>query len=446
MLYNFFSSTKYKHWLYGLLIGLIVFFSLVSIVYEEWTISSDNISGNLSVEEVGFYLHFSHYNNEDKNWELLPADMKITLASLFPNFIEQQNIVKSLSPQEYAYVLFKQTDEIAESWLLFWPQQTLPILPNNLTAATSGNLLIISQQAEQVKQKYFNQNLVNNSLAAAIWPGFSRPARVPYAFIDFAKLPTNFQKFDLQGTWRVEIYDSFIEIVALTKQTNRQSNYANSQWLDSFYGEDMFFYNLNPVELNWIWQQNQASNNWYKNLQKIQAMTGINLEQELINLGGYYNLVVSAPVEYGELPTWVAGLPNEAQVHNLLVQIVGKILGYSNPQIKETFLPDKTVIKEFIAQDQIPDFQTYSLSGQEINIIYFSPSDYLFYTQINNQYVIGNSLKLLNRLISRAQGEAKQTICQNNPEANFSFKSIDKEFYSFSYWSNTKLPIFRFCY
>ncbi len=445
MLNNYLLSTKFKHWLFGSLVSLLVVFGLVSIVYEDLNVSSDNIISNLTTENIGFYLHFSHALVDDANWQSVPTDLKTNLLSSFPDFFAQQNLINSLSAQEYAYVIFRSEEMNDVGWLVYWPQQTLPELADNLTAATSGNLLIIGYQAEAIRDKYFSTKSGNDSLLIKVWPGFSRPSDAPYAYVDFNNLASGYNKFNLSDSWRLEIYKNYIEIKSLEKSDQVINNHKNKQWLQSFSGENMFFYSLKADELIWLWQQNQSAD-WYKYVKKLQAMSGVNIEQELIKLGGYYDLVVSMENKKKEnVPAWLISSPAEQKIHNLIFQVTAKILGYFNPQIKDTILPDKTVIKEFIATEQNVNFQTYNLSGQNIYILYFNTEDYIFYTLIDNRYVIGNDLKLLNRLITKAKNQVEQTICQDDPEENYSLRIGDK-LYSFSYWYNKKQLIYRACY
>lgn len=445
MINDFFSNTKYRHWLFGLLLACLSVFGLVSIVYEEWTVSSDNIINNLAVENIALYLHFPQPVVADKNWQKVPADIKTNLFLSWPDFFSQEKLLASLSAQEYAYVIFNSDNKNDFGWLVYWPQQTLPALADNLTAATSGNLLIISHQAEEIKNKYFNQEQVTDSLLTKVWPGFFRPSSAPYAYVDFNKLPPDYNKFNLANDWRLIITEDYIEVVSLVKSNMTDNDNKNKQWLDSFYGEDRLFYNLKANELTWLWQQNNLEI-WHKNLNDLQSLTGINISEELKNLGGYYNLVVSQDtLSEKNIPTWLVSLPAEKKVTDLINQAVARVLGYLNPRLKETILPDKSIIKEYIITDQTADYQIYNLSGQEVKIIYFNSDDYIFYTRLNNDYIIGNSLKLLNRLITKAKGEVKRNICQNEPEASYSFK-IDQKLYSISAWHNKKQPIYRICY
>lgn len=445
MLNYFFPQVKYRHWLYGLLIALLVVFGLVSIVYEEWGTSSDNIINNLTAKDIGFYLHLPNSLSNNENWQTVPADLKVSLSNFVPDFFSQEDLIGSFSDQEHAYVIFNSDNKNYFGWLVYWPQQTLPVLNDGLTVATSGNLLIISNQAEEIKNKYFNNILDTESLLTKVWPGFSRPTSVPYGYVNFNNLTTNYNSFNLTGSWRWEVHENYLEVVSLEKIYNQRADYKNKQWFDTFYGEGRLFYNLKADELVWLWQQDQ-SQEWYQDIKKLQAMTGINIEQELLNSADFYDLVIATENKGNkQLPAWLLSLPAKKNVSEIVNKIIAKILGYYHPEIKETILPDKTTIKEFIATEQEVNYQIYNLSGQDINIIYFNSDDYFFYTLMNNRYFVGNDLKLLNRLITKAQGQEKNSICQDNPESNYSFKIADKLF-GISYWNNKKQAIYRVCY
>ncbi len=446
MLKHFFPQVKRRYWFYGILIAILFVFGLMSVIYEEWLDSPDNIINNLSVESIGFYAHFPNSLSNDKNWQALPTELKENLYNAKPDFFSQEKQISSFFQSEYAYVVFSSENKNYFGWLIYWPEQTLPVLANSLSVATSGNLLIVSNQADEIKDKFFNNISARGSLLTKVWPNFSRPINAPYGYVNFNNLAKEFNLFNLVGSWRWGIYDNYLEIVSLENDYVSLADNKDRQWFTTFYGENWLFYHLNAEEFIWTWQQNQ-SQEWYKKFKQLSAITGIDIEQELLQVNSFYDLVISTDhTENKQISPWLLSLPIDDNFFEIINKIIAKMLGYFQPQIKYKTLPDKTIIKEIIASEQPVNWQNYNLLGQNIKIIYFTPHDYVFYTLLNNRYIFGNDLKLLNRLITKVQGHQKiNSICQNNPTANYSFK-LNNKLLSLSYWVNKNQVKYRFCY
>ncbi len=446
MLNNFLSSLKYKHYLFALLIGLIIVFGMFSVIYEELTFSSDNISSVLKTSQVGLYLHFPRSSKAEPSWTLLPSEVKNSLTTLVPDFFREQNVIEGLNPTEYAYVTFTDNQTVEPAWLIVWSQPILPLLPDNLTAATSGNLLVISQQAEQIKTKYLTNNSLGETLADKIWSGLSRPANAPYLYVDFSRWPATWPSVGLLGEWRLVLNDSFFEIVELSTNNFKDSDESDKVWLDTFSSENVLFYNLSAIELKWLWQHNTQAQASYLNLVEWQAMTGIDLFTALSNLSTSFNFVLNPSGDEEKLPTWLLSLPNEQKSYDLIISNLTSGLGYLKPKIKVTTLPDQSVINELVAADEKLNFQQYNLSGQIVNIVYFTEENYVFYLPYNNQLLVGNSLKLLNRLITESKGGSSLGECFKNPDKLYSFKTNPGQQFSIGYWNNKKQPVYRLCY
>ncbi len=441
------KNKNWQRWLLAILVGLLVVFGLVTIVFEEWTINLDNIVNILPAEPVVFYMHFDQRIDEEKNWSSAPAVLKDYFSQQLSADLMPIELVNKIATPEYALAVFAENDQLLSAWIMFWPKTDIPASLFDYQFATSGPWLIVSPAASKIKQNYFQTNWPDNKLSTKVWPKFTRPTTPIYLYADTDRLPRINQTFNLTGAWRLEVFPGQMQLTSLTQaKTNKtKSNYFLNNWPRIFFDQNLVLYNAAATDLKWLLENQWLQPNLVNYSFILANMTGIDLGETIGKIHGPINLVLSNKIDKSN-PEWLLAMPNQAIIKELFTKAVSQYLGYADPVVREKKLPDNSLVYEYIAEPKEVDWQTFYLANQLVQIVYFSNKDYFFWAEIDGLVVFGNNLNYLNDLLTKHESNKPLPICLEKADFSLIFNK-NNNIYSIIRSINNKNQVnYTICY
>jgi len=436
------KKTMYRLWATTLIIITVVF-GLVLIIYEDWQVDKDNLSGYVPSDSVYFYIHFNQRSPTDSWWPQLPLFNSFA-GDLFPDFLNEFNFFSKQDLSEMAYVLFLDNGNLVSGWLLAVHDSGLSIdLPNqDWQRRSQGQVQAVSLQVKFLDKvlpavtgkqnslkKYLQIKKVNDIDAnyfylkadekLSILPGATKL----FALIDSSQFSDEWVFTHQPGWLQAQRLGakSFFRLPSLKPK--------NSDWTQIFTDDSLVVYNLSSEQALILLENPLLPPNLQDIATTVEEKYQVSWRDFLPEVVGPISLALDLPQA-----EWLVKGKITIRGQDIIKQAVSLVAGYYNPQPEEVLLPDGSKVKELKVESVSLEYQKMFINEQPVSIVYFNKNSYFVWFEEGEEIVLGNSLKMINQYIIKKSANiynpclagAGQAIIMNLPEFQeiFSIKRL----------------------
>lgn len=389
-----------KNKLPAFIIVTVFVFGLVAIIYEETHKYQDKLAQVIPVHKVALYLHSAGNEESKTRWQTLPPELMHTWLAQFPDFFNEWEYIQTLPVSQYAYVLIDIQGKLLPAWLVYVPAQDANPLPLEKNYIRYQDVLIISEQAQEIVDILSLKNDESEYLDDYIKKHGNALTEGSWGYIDFTLWPENVDTFTAKGKWQIQIYPRKLMVNSLDLVIDNLALPTDTLWLQIFADEYLVWQGLDVIEIFDLFEKNIFTQNLQSQLTTFTAMTDFNLLSLSPHFTGPVDAVVSAG---GNEPFyWLVKTNWSGELMNKINEYIRSIIGFSSPTMTTSTLPDGSYAHEYIAIPKDFEYQDIWQLNQAIKIVYINEKDYFMFTRQGDQLLFGNSLKLLNRYLSQA--------------------------------------------
>jgi hypothetical protein len=383
------------------LLIVVVFFGLVAVIYEEKSRYEDKIARLLSAEEVALYLHADKNDKTTTLWQSLPKELTAVWREQYPEFFTEWEAVQKLASSEYAFVLLRNQASLNPVWLLYWPVKNSVKFTTDQVFSRFGDIIILGKEAPAVVRMLTNRENSLPSLSDYMQSQDSQSTTAAYAYINFDIWPSKPNEFFTKGRWRLQIKPSQIEAWSLENLSDQQLVISDSDWLQTFFNEPMVWQKLNPEDVRTMLTQKLLLPFAHEQLTRFASMNHFNTNDFITHFVGPADLVVSSASD--DSVFWLVRTPWSDDILTEINKNIKQLIGFASPTLATSTLPDGTLAREYKAIPRDFIYQILPQINQEVQIVYLNNQDYFIWIKQGDYLIFGNSLKLLNRYLSKSQ-------------------------------------------